>query len=98
MTAVESAGGRVTAVVLADGTRISAPVVVNAAGPWSGRLNELAGVGADFTVGVRSMRQEVAHVLAPEGYRGPAVADVDLGTYFRGEVGGGLLVGGTDPD
>lgn len=103
VTGIESADGRVRAVVLADGTRIAAPVVVNAAGPWSGKLNELAGVGEDFTVGVRPMRQEVAHVLAPEGYHpaggvGPAVADMDLGTYFRGEVGGGLLVGGTEPE
>ncbi|MEV6980394.1 FAD-binding oxidoreductase [Sphaerisporangium sp. NPDC051017] len=103
VTAVESADGRVTAVVLADGTKISAPIVVNAAGPWSGKLNALAGVGSDFTVGVRPMRQEVAHVLAPEGYHpaggvGPAIADMDLGTYFRGEVGGGLLVGGTEPE
>ncbi|GAA3573313.1 FAD-binding oxidoreductase [Amycolatopsis ultiminotia] len=103
VTAVESADGRVSSVVLADGTRISAPVVVNAAGPWSGKLNELAGVGSDFTVGVRPMRQEVAHVLAPEGYHpaggvGVSVGDLDLGTYFRGEVGGGLLIGGTEPE
>ena len=89
---------RVEAVVLADGTRISADVVVNAAGPWSGRVNEMAGVGGDFTIGVRPMRQEVSHVLAPEGGIGPVVADMDLGTYFRGEVGGGLLVGGTEPE
>jgi sarcosine oxidase subunit beta len=89
---------RVRAVVLADSTRIPADVVVNAAGPWSGRLNELAGVGGDFTIGVRPMRQEVAHVLAPEGDAGPAIADMDLGTYTRREVGGGLLVGGTEPE
>ncbi|MEV4143896.1 FAD-dependent oxidoreductase [Amycolatopsis sp. NPDC049691] len=99
---VASRAGRVDAVVLADGTELVTPVVVNAAGPWSGRINELAGVGADFTIGVRPLRQEVAHVRAPEGYHppggvGPAVADMDLGTYFRGEVGGGLLVGGTEP-
>ncbi|QUQ64708.1 NAD(P)/FAD-dependent oxidoreductase [Kutzneria sp. CA-103260] len=89
---------RVEAVVLTDGTRISADVVVNAAGPWSGRVNEMAGVGGDFTIGVRPMRQEVSHVLAPEGGIGPGIADMDLGTYFRGEVGGGLLIGGTEPE
>ncbi|WP_236795037.1 FAD-binding oxidoreductase [Amycolatopsis sp. GM8] len=98
VTAVEKAGGRVTAVRLSDGTRIPCAVVVNAAGPWSGALNRLAGVGSDFTVGVRPMRQEVAHVPVPAGYHGPAVADMDLGTYFRGEVGGDLLVGGTEPE
>ncbi|MEU7748141.1 FAD-dependent oxidoreductase [Nonomuraea sp. NPDC049158] len=98
VTAVEKAGGRVTSVRLADGTLIPCAVVVNAAGPWSGALNRLAGVGSDFTVGVRPMRQEVAHVPVPEGYEGPAVADMDLGTYFRGDVGGDLLVGGTEPE
>ncbi|WP_236725396.1 NAD(P)/FAD-dependent oxidoreductase [Amycolatopsis orientalis] len=98
VTGVEKAGGRVTSVRLSDGTRIPCAVVVNAAGPWSGAVNRLAGVGSDFTVGVRPMRQEVAHVPVPEGYGGPVVADMDLGTYFRGEAGGGLLVGGTEPE
>lgn len=98
VAAVETVGGRVTAVRLADGTLISCDVVVNAAGPWSGSVNRLAGVGSDFTVGVRPLRQEVAHVPVPSGYRGPAVADMDLGTYFRGEIGGDLLVGGTEPE
>ncbi|MCS7483782.1 NAD(P)/FAD-dependent oxidoreductase [Umezawaea endophytica] len=97
VTAVEKAGGRVRSVRLSDGTRIPCAVVVNAAGPWSGAVNQLAGVGSDFTVGVRPMRQEVAHVPVQEGYGGPVVADMDLGTYFRCDVGGGLLVGGTEP-
>ncbi|ANZ41483.1 oxidoreductase [Lentzea guizhouensis] len=103
VVAVESEDGRVHAVVLESGTRIACDVVVNAAGPWSGKLNALAGVGSDFTIAVRPMRQEVAHVLAPGGFHpegavGPCVADMDLGTYFRGEVGGGLLIGGTEPE
>lgn len=103
VTSVESSGGQVRAVGTANGTRVSAPVIVNAAGPWSAKLNQLAGVGADFTVKVRPMRQEVAHVPAPDGYHpaggvGPAIADIDLGTYMRGVGGGGLLVGGTEPE
>jgi len=98
VTAVEKTGERVRSVRLSDGTRLPCAVVVNAAGPWSGAVNQLAGVGSDFTVGVRPMRQEVAHVPVQEGYGGPVVADMDLGTYFRGDVGGGLLVGGTEPE
>ncbi|WP_020666173.1 NAD(P)/FAD-dependent oxidoreductase [Amycolatopsis nigrescens] len=99
---IERAHGRVIAVTLADGSRIPCGVVVNAAGPWSTRINELASVGSDFTVGCRPLRQEVAHVAAPVSFRadnrvGICVADMDLGTYLRGEVGGGLLVGGTEP-
>jgi len=100
---VRQAGGRVTGVDLADGTALSAPVVVNVAGPWSSGLNRIAGVAGDFTIPVRPVRQEVHQVPAPPGYNngdrlGPVVADLDLGTYFRGTPGDGLLVGGTEPE
>jgi glycine/D-amino acid oxidase-like deaminating enzyme len=86
-------------VELDDGTTLSAPVVVNAAGPWSGALNALAGVGQGWSVGTRPMRQEVHQVAPPPGYgEGPVVADLDLGTYLRSTPGGGLLVGGTEPE
>ena len=92
----------VAGVHLDDGTTVNAPVVVNAAGPWSGKLNALAGVGAGWTVSVRAMRQEVHQVVAPPGYNdggiGPCVADLDLGVYMRGTPGNGLLVGGTEPE
>ena len=97
VTGVERSGGRVSAVRLDDGGAVSAPVVVNAAGPWSGRVNELAGVGDDFAVRMRPLRQEVHRVAAPRGWNGVALADVDLGVYLRGDSGGGLLVGGTEP-
>ncbi|MFD8812796.1 NAD(P)/FAD-dependent oxidoreductase [Streptomyces sp. NPDC059627] len=101
---------RVAGIRLADGTAITAPVVVNAAGPWSGAFNRLAGVGAEFTVGVRPLRQEVHQVAAPVGQGdtdpsgpggaetmlGPIVADVDLGIYLR-PSGGHLLIGSTLP-
>lgn len=91
---------RVRGVTLGDGTGIAADVVVNAAGPWSRRINELAGVGAEFAVQVRPLRQEVHHVPAPPSLTsgGPVVADIDLGTYMRGDGAGGLLVGGTEPE
>ena len=94
--------GAVTGVQLADGTVVSAPIVVNAAGPWSHKLNELAGVGEGWTVSTRPMRQEVHHITAPSGYNGdgigPCIADLDLGIYMRGTPGDGLLVGGTEPE
>ncbi|MFB7615882.1 NAD(P)/FAD-dependent oxidoreductase [Kitasatospora sp. NPDC056181] len=99
VAAVERTTDQVTGIRLADGTRIAAPVVVNAAGPWSGGLNRLAGVGGDFTVGVRPMREEVHQVPAPgDRATGPVVADLDLGTYLRPAPGGRLLVGGTEPE
>lgn len=100
---VEVLGGdAVTGVRLDDGSTLSAPVVVNAAGPWSGALNRLAGVGEGWTVTTRPMRQEVHHLPAPAGFNGagigPCVADLDLGIYLRGTPGDGLLVGGTEPE
>jgi glycine/D-amino acid oxidase-like deaminating enzyme len=43
VVAVEQAGGRVRGVVLADGERLAADVVVNCAGPWAGQVAALAG-------------------------------------------------------
>lgn len=101
VVSVQRTEQRVTGVTLDDGTVLEAPIVVNAAGPWSGAINTLAEVGADFTIGTRPLRQEVHHVTAPAGFLdagGPCIADIDLGTYLRPEVGGGLLVGGTEPE
>ena len=53
---------------LANGKSVESPVVVNAAGPWSGAFNAMAGIGAEFTIGVRPLRQEVHQVTQPEGY------------------------------
>ncbi|HVM27929.1 MAG TPA: FAD-dependent oxidoreductase [Mycobacteriales bacterium] len=93
-------GERVGGVRLLDGAQVHAPVVVNAAGPHSARVNALAGVLGDFTVTTRALRQEVHAVNAPPPWAtepGPFVADLDLGVYLRGAPGGGLLVGGLEP-
>jgi sarcosine oxidase, subunit beta len=102
VTEVRQDAGRVRGITLSDGTALSAPVLVNAAGPWSSAVNRMARVGEEFTIGVRPMRQEVHQVAAPPGYNadpelGPTVADLDLGTYFRPAPGDVLLVGGTEP-
>lgn len=81
---------------------IEAPIVVNAAGPWSSVVNEMAGATDDFTIKVAPMRQEVHHVQAPPLLRAPgadfpAIGDLDLGIYVRPESGGNMLVGGTEP-
>lgn len=100
VTAVHRDGNRVAGVELAGVglggvERIESPVVVNAAGPWSGAFNRLAGIDGDFTVGVRPLRQEVHQVRYDADV--PVVADLDLGIYARPTPGGGLLVGGTEP-
>jgi sarcosine oxidase, subunit beta len=102
VAAIRRSGGRVSGVSLADGTTIGAPIVVNVAGPHSAKVNDMAGVTDDFSVRTRPLRQEAREVDAPPGYHagrpGPLVADLDLGTYFRGTPGGALLIGGTEPE
>jgi sarcosine oxidase, subunit beta len=99
--AVRRSADRVIGVNLTDGTQLDASIVVNAAGPHSGAINELAGVLDDFTVSTRPMRQEVHAVAGPAelaGSLGPTVGDGDLGTYFRFLPGGGVLVGSQEPE
>jgi sarcosine oxidase, subunit beta len=99
VTGLRREGSRWT--VRTSGGDLEADVVVNAAGPWSSRVNALAGVEADFGVHNRPMRQEVHHVDAPPDFAGDAavaLADLDLGTYLRPTGDGHLLVGGTEPE
>ena len=44
VTGIDVAGHRVTGLDLADGTHLDCGVVVNAAGPWAGRVAALAGI------------------------------------------------------
>ncbi|HEX6151769.1 FAD-dependent oxidoreductase [Nocardioides sp.] len=98
VVALGSDGPRRWRVVLADGDTYDADVVVNAAGPWSGRVNALAGAGSDFTVTTRPMRQEV-HELATAGTDPRViVADPDLGIYTRPAGPGRMIVGGMEPE
>jgi glycine/D-amino acid oxidase-like deaminating enzyme len=105
MAAAPGSGGDGTAwrVTTEPGEVVESAVVVNAAGPWSARVNAMAGVGGDFGVTTRPLRQEVHHVPAPATYSrdarpGAILADLDLGTYIRPEAGDSLLVGGTEPE
>jgi sarcosine oxidase subunit beta len=95
-------GDRVAGVVMSDGRRIEAPVVVNAAGPWSAALNAKAGVLGDFATSTRPLEQEVVSLPAPERFRldsgGTCVTDPDFGTYFRPHSGDTIIVGGMEPD
>ena len=92
----------VTGVTLADGTSISAPIVVNVGGPHSSAINRMAGVTDDMTIGHRALRQEVFVAPAPPGAGlddgAPLVADLDVGQYFRPQPGGTLLIGCTEPE
>jgi len=103
--------GRVSGLTLADGRRVEAPVVVNAAGPNSSQITRMAfeeGEGDrcrrlgdfdnDMRLTTRAMRQEVSYVPwkdAPS--RLPLCSDLDAGIYFRPHGPDTLLVGSTEP-
>ncbi|HJP20304.1 MAG TPA: FAD-dependent oxidoreductase [Alphaproteobacteria bacterium] len=95
-------GGRVAGVRLDDGSEIAAPVVVNVAGPASAKVNALAGVLGDMTIGTKPLRQEVVHVPSPEGFdfenAGTVISDSDVAVYCRPEHGNHILVGSEDPE
>jgi len=101
VVAILQKNARVQGIRLRSGSVIQSPIVVNAAGPYSSRVNALAGVTGEFRIRTRPLRQEVHSVPAPSGYArgelGPAVADGDLGTYFRSHFGGQLIVGSAEP-
>jgi sarcosine oxidase subunit beta len=100
---IDSSGDRRWRCITSEGDQVAADIVVNAAGPWSSRVNAIAGVGDDFTVTSRPLRQEVHDVMAPRGFAaagsvGITVADPDLGIYLRPAANGGILVGGMEPE
>ena len=79
--------------------KIFADIVINVGGPWSNQINKLAGVGQDFTIAVRPMRQEVHQINTPMNLLpGPIIGDLDLGTYMRATPTGSTLIGGTEPE
>ncbi len=93
-TGIEVAGGRVRGVVTNRG-KVSAPVVVNAAGPWAGEVGRMAGVDVPV-VPVR--RQIVVTGPIPEVPPDfPFVIDFAQSLYFHRE-GPGILTGMSNPN
>lgn len=99
VTAILKEGKKVIGVEFDGNEKILADVVINAGGPWSNRINELAGVGQDFTITVKPMRQEVHQINTPMNLLpGPIIGDLDLGIYMRSTPTGSTLIGGTEPE
>lgn len=94
--------GRVSGITLSNGRQIDAPVIVNAAGPHSFVINQLAGVEGGMKIKTRALRREVHHVASPKQFNfnqdGYVCSDADCGIYFRPETGNNILVGSADPE
>ncbi len=90
--------GRAAGVRLENGEAITAPIIVNAAGPYSAIINRMAGVEQTMAVKTRALRQEICHVPAPPGTDLTLIiADPDIASYLRPESGNFLLIGSTQP-
>jgi sarcosine oxidase, subunit beta len=99
VTAILRKGNRVIGIEVNNSEEIFADIVINVGGPWSNQINKLAGVGGDFAISVRPMRQEVHQINTPLNLLpGPIVGDLDLGTYMRSTRAGSTLIGGTEPE
>ncbi|MEJ2097601.1 MAG: FAD-dependent oxidoreductase [Deltaproteobacteria bacterium] len=103
VAAVRSEDNRVLGITLKDGTMIDAPVVVNAAGPHSYKINQLAeGVYDSCNIKTKALRHEVMHCPSPEGYDylndGYHTSDGDIACYYRPETGNMFLIGSEDPE
>lgn len=100
VTDVTVAGGAVTGVVVDGAERVRADAVVNAAGPWAGRLASMAGV--DLPVRAKRRQVVVVDPETPVGEDVPLTIDLDAGVYFRPEREGVAIAGGhfggDDPD
>ena len=101
VSAIQRREGRVTGVTLAGGETVDTPVVVNIAGPHSGKINALAGVGNGMRMRTRALRTEVVYLRGPDGHYGDGVglvtSDSDTGCYSRPAGGDQILIGSEDP-
>jgi glycine/D-amino acid oxidase-like deaminating enzyme len=91
VTAITSEAGEVTGVETTEG-RFSAPVVVNAAGPWGTRL----ALGLGYDTPVTASRHQISVFHQPADFkpsRHPMIGDFIQGFYVRPETGGITLSG-----
>lgn len=94
VTAIETEGGVVRAVVTDQG-RITCEKVVICAGQWARQVGQLAGVNIPLV----SMQHQYLITEKIEGVTGtlPTLRDPDRLTYWKEEVGG-LVMGGYEPN
>ncbi len=94
VTGIRVKGGKVKGIETSGGP-ISAPVVVNTAGPWAGEIARMAGLDLP----VKPFRRQVFATKPFDAIPRPVpmVIDQDLTFYFRGEEPN-ILMGMSDPD
>jgi len=94
---IRKSNNRVLGITLSDGTIIDAPVIVNAAGPYSQILNQLAGIEQSNSITTRVVRHEALYLKLPSSCEHHADSiityDADIGSYIRPDQDGSVFVG-----
>ena len=90
VTAIHQSGGRVTGISTTKGD-VDAPVIVNAAGGWAGRVGALAGMDLP----IRVWRHDTGYLGVPASVPRPipVVIDIVREMYFRPEGSEMVLIG-----
>ena len=91
---INVSGDKVESVETSQGS-IKTRMILNAAGPWSGQIGEMAGIHLPVVPLRRQMFTTTAMPEIPEGF--PFVIDFGQSLYFHRD-GDGLLIGMSNPD
>ena len=94
VTDIQVRSGKVTAIET-DGHTISAPIIVDATGPWAGQTGQMVGLKIPVTPIRRQWLTTTAIPTLPEDF--PFVIDFSKSLYFHPE-GPGLLTGMSNPN
>ncbi|MGD2157890.1 MAG: FAD-dependent oxidoreductase [Anaerolineales bacterium] len=94
VTNIRIRDGKATGIETQDGI-VSAPIIVNAAGPWSGIICQKAGVSIPITPLRRQWLTTTPLTQLPDDF--PFVIDFSKSLYFHPE-GDGLLTGMSNPN
>lgn len=93
---------KVLGVTLDDGSKLDAPIVVNAGGAFSFVVNRMAGVDRDMKIRTRALRKQVTSIPAPAGMdfeqSGFHITDPDNGSYLLPEPDNRIMIGSVDPE
>ena len=88
-------GDRATGVRLADGSSISAGLVINAAGPWCNQINAMVGLEVPWDLVPTRVQILYRDLPVDVPLPIPVTCDAAGGVYFRPEASGGQVILGS---
>ena len=94
VTGIQTSSGRISGVVLAGGREVATGLVVNAAGPFAGKVAALAGAELPVKPYRRQLLFSDPFDLLPTEF--PLIIDLEQSWYIRREGAGLLLAGPQD--